>query len=157
MNLKSGFTYKSKLLSNSNGGFTLIEILVALFVMLIGLSSAFALFAAATAMHKRATDQSMAAIMADSVFSEVESKLTSGVDISRIARLDAKFPKYEGYRYDLTLIPMDENEDEIYVRLAIRWSTQGKELSRVFSTILIRRIPFKGREPFYPGGDSEGE
>jgi len=143
-------------MSDSSGGFTLIEILVALFVMLIGLSSAFALFAAATAMHKRATDQSMAAIMADSIFSEVESRLTAGVDINRIARMDARFPKYEGYRYDLELIPLDANEDEIYARLSIRWNTQGKELSRVFSTILIRRIPFKGREPYYPD-DDEGE
>jgi prepilin-type N-terminal cleavage/methylation domain-containing protein len=137
----------------SNSGFTLIEILVALFVMLIGLSSAFTLFAAATAMHKRATDQSMVAIMADSIFSEVESKLTSGVELSRISRSDARFPRYEGYRYDLLLVPMDDNEDEVYMRLSIRWKTQGKERSQVFSTILIRHIPFKGREPFYPDGN----
>ena len=47
------------------GGFTLVEILVALFVMLVGISSAFALFAAATALHKRATDQSSAAVIAE--------------------------------------------------------------------------------------------
>jgi hypothetical protein len=103
--------------------------------MLIGLSSAFALFAAATAMHKRATDQSISAMMADSIFSEV---------------LDNKpQPRgYEGYKYDLELVPLDENEDEIFVRISIRWLTQGRERSQVFSTILIRHIPFKGREPY---------
>ncbi len=136
-------------------GFTLIEILVALFVLLIGLSSAFALFAAATAMHKRATDQSTAAIMSDSIFSQVESKLTAGVEITRIARTNADLPGYEGYKYDLELIPVDENENEIFVRLTILWRKQGRARSQVFSTILNRHIPFKGRDPYAPRSSFE--
>lgn len=137
---------------SASGGFTLVEILVALFVMLIGLSSAFALFAAATAMHKRALDQSTAAILADSIFSEVESKLTVGVEINKLARTGDTFPEFKGYSYDLELIPVDDNEDEIFVKVTIRWRKQGRERNQVFSTILIRHIPFKGRDPFAPGG-----
>ena len=131
-----------------SSGFTLVEILVALFVMVIGLSSAFALFAAATAIHKRATDQLVATIMAESIFSEVESKLTSGIEISRIARTDGTSEQYEGYRYDLELVPLDQGQDEVYVKVTIRWRKQGRARSQVFSTILIRHIPFKNREPY---------
>ena len=135
---------------SSESGFTLVEILVALFVMLVGLSSAFALFAAATAMHKRALDQSTSAVMAESILSEVESKLTSGIQISQITRMNAEFPTYDGYRYDLELVPMDDNEDEIYVKLTIRYLKQGRDRSQHFSTIMIRHIPFKGRDPYAP-------
>lgn len=131
-------------------GFTLIEILVALGVMILGMTSAFALFAAATAMHKHAVVQSTAAILADNIFSRVESELTAGADISRIAKTnaDARDEGYGGYTYDLELVPIDTQENEIYVRLTIKWRKEGKKRHQQFSTILLRHIPFKGRDPY---------
>jgi type II secretory pathway pseudopilin PulG len=138
---------------SESGGFTLVEILVALFVMIIGISSAFALFASATAMHKRATDQTTVAMMAESILSEVENRLTAGTPIEAIARADATFSGYQDYRYDLELQPIDEEGCEVFVRLGIRWLKQGRERNQEFTTILLRHIPFKGREPYIPDGD----
>jgi len=155
---KTGLKEKNdNTMPRSSGGFTLVEILVALFVMLIGLSSVFALFAAATALHKRATDNSTAAILSDCIFSEVATQLTSGVQVEKIRKYNAAFPGYEGYKYDVELVAIDmeeeQNANEFFIRLTIRWQKQGRERNQVFATIINRRIPFKGRE--YYSSDNE--
>jgi type II secretory pathway pseudopilin PulG len=127
-------------------GFTLVEILVALFVMLVGISSAFALFAAATALHKRATDQTSAAVIAESVFSQIQSELTAGVELSDIRKADLMPKEYESYKYDLELVPVDVYENEIYVKLTVTWRKRGTGRKQEFSTILIRHIPFRERD-----------
>ena len=136
------------------GGFTLVEILVALFVMLVGISSAFALFAAATALHKRATDQTSAAVIAESIFSQVQSELTAGAELSDI-RKGSYMPKgYEDYKYELELIAVDNYENEIFVKLSVIWRKRGIGRKQEFSTILIRHIPFRERV-YYPGGSGQ--
>lgn len=118
--------------------------------MIIGMASAFALFAAATAMHKHAVVQSTAAVLSDNIFSRVESELTTGADLSMIIKTnaDASDEGYEGYKYDLELVSVAPDENEIYVKLTIKWQKEGRERHQVFSTILLRHIPFKGRDPY---------
>jgi hypothetical protein len=131
-----------------------VEILVALFVMLVGISSAFALFAAATALHKRATDQTSAAVIAESIFSQIQSELTAGVELSDIRKADLMPIGYENYRYDLELVSIDAYENEIFVRLTVTWLKRGMGRKQEFSTILIRHIPFRERD-YYPGGGGQ--
>jgi len=137
----------------SERGFTLVEILVALFVMLVGISSAFALFAAATALHKRATDQTSAAVIAESIFSQLQSELTAGVELSDIRKANLMPKGYEGYRHDIELVPIDPYENEIYVRLVITWLKRGTGREQEFSTILLRHVPFRERD--YGRGGSQ--
>ncbi len=131
-----------------------MEILVALFVMLVGISSAFALFAAATALHKRATDQTSAAVIAESIFSQLQSELTAGVELGDIRKADLMPRGFEDYKYDLELVPVNEYEEEIFVKLTVTWRTRGTGRKQEFSTILIRHIPFRERN-YYPGGGGQ--
>jgi type II secretory pathway pseudopilin PulG len=141
-------------LKKTAGGFTLVEILVALFVMLVGISSAFALFAAATALHKRATDQTSAAVIAESIFSQVQSELTSGVELSDIRRGKYMPRGYENYKYELELVAVDDYENEVFVKLTVVWRQKGMGRKQEFSTILIRHMPFRERD-YYPGGSGQ--
>ena len=137
--------------NKTTGGFTLVEILVALFVMLVGISSAFALFAAATALHKRATDQTSAAVIAESIFSQVQSELTAGVELSKIRKGNYMPKGYEEYKYDLEIVAVDDYENEVFVKLTVIWRKRGMGRKQEFSTILIRHMPFRERD-YYPGG-----
>ena len=128
-------------------GFTLLEIIVALSIMLIGIASVFALFAAATALHKRSVDQTNAALIAGMVFSDLDSKITTGIDIAKLQKTGASLLEFPNYTYDLHLTPIDENGEELYIDLTVRWKTKGKIREQTFSTIRIRALPFKEREP----------
>jgi type II secretory pathway pseudopilin PulG len=127
-------------------GFTLLEIIVALALMMIGIASAFALFAAGTALHKRSVDQTNTALIAEQVFSDLDSKLTTGIDIAKLQKKGASLPEFRDYTYDLHLIPIDKNGEELYVDLTVRWKTRGKIREQTFSTIRIRSLPFKERK-----------
>ena len=52
------------------GGFTLVEILVALGVLTLGIGGVLAIFTAAAATHRQALDETVTSIIADSVIAE---------------------------------------------------------------------------------------
>jgi len=64
-------------------GFSLLEIIVALGIFMIGAASVFALFAAGAGAHRRAVDRANAARAADSIFAELEAKWTLAGDLQR--------------------------------------------------------------------------
>lgn len=64
-------------------GFSLLEIIVALGIFMVGAASVFTLFAAGAGAHKRAIDRANAARAADSIFAELESKWTLAGDLQR--------------------------------------------------------------------------
>ena len=131
-------------------GLTLLEIMVALAIMIIGIASVFALFAAATALHKRAVDQTNAALIAQKILSELDCRLTAGADIKELQKTGVALPEFPNYTYDLRLTPVDKTQNEFYVDLAVRWKTRGRVREQRFNTICIRSLPFKEREMNYP-------
>ncbi|MFH1421493.1 MAG: prepilin-type N-terminal cleavage/methylation domain-containing protein [Planctomycetota bacterium] len=128
-----------------NSGFTLLEVIVALSIMMIGISSAFALFAAATALHKRSIDQTNSGLIAETVLSNLDLKLTTGIELSDLQIVNGALPEYPNYTYELILVPLDADEREIYIDLAVKWKRGGKLCEQVFNSIRLRRLPFKER------------
>ncbi|MBI4576620.1 MAG: prepilin-type N-terminal cleavage/methylation domain-containing protein [Planctomycetes bacterium] len=61
----------------SAGGFTILEVLVAMAVLMIGLSAALALLASGSATGKRAVDETSAALVASRVLADLEGRLTA--------------------------------------------------------------------------------
>jgi prepilin-type N-terminal cleavage/methylation domain-containing protein len=66
------------------GGFTLVEILIALGVLAFGLVAVLGLMAAATTTHKKAVDRVNAALLADSIMADIDSALTVGFDETKL-------------------------------------------------------------------------
>ncbi|MDF1661514.1 MAG: type II secretion system protein [Planctomycetota bacterium] len=70
--------------------FTLLEIMVSLGILAIGMSAAMGLFTAAAASGRRAEQAVQASMVADTVFSDIESRLTMSYNFSALEALTAE-------------------------------------------------------------------
>lgn len=139
------------ILSNRNShtarGMTLIEIMVAFAILVVGLVSIFAMLNAALRSHKRAMNETEAAIVAESVIADLRAEFQRG----RIVRSDGKgmfepsvdFPDYTVRK---TIVPLEParkgvagagGDREFFVRVEVRWSSQGDNKSINVDSILF--------------------
>ena len=135
-------------------GMSLVEILMAMAILTVGATSLIALFASASSTHKRAVDRTHAALVAEEVFSEVQARYFVGTkpkDILTRIR-DSLSEKIDGYYWDVYLHrpgaprgqsseSYDESwsENELVVRVVVRWSRATESHEEVYSTILLPR------------------
>ncbi|MHC5019409.1 MAG: type IV pilus modification PilV family protein [Planctomycetota bacterium] len=107
-----------------NRGFSLLEIIVALSVFMVGAASVFALFTAGARAQLRAKDMSNAARAATTIFAELEAKWTLAGELSKKGKqtgdpypVPAKgkppwdIPGFPNYLYDVQYTPIDDNDD----------------------------------------------
>lgn len=117
-------------------GFTLLEIIVALGVLAIGSTAAFALLVAAASAGRRAEHQVNAALLADTIIDDLAANLALDIDLTdlplattvlaerqergdlpddaptapdpetRYVRQDAVWPEYPDYKYDVAITPL---------------------------------------------------
>lgn len=121
-------------LVKTRSGLTLLEVLVALIVLLVGIGGMIALYGAAASRHRLAKDQQTVARLARAVLSDVQS---DSRDFQNAANLTHReFP--ERFRYDLEFEPLSAELGEYRVRVTIRWKQAGREHEETFETILLR-------------------
>ncbi len=92
------------------GGFSLIEVLVAMMIFTVGATSIIALFAAASASHKRSVDRTRAAMLAEEIVAQVQARYFPETSPGQIVdSLVETLPEtIDGYRWDITLIKPGE-------------------------------------------------
>ncbi|MHC5036899.1 MAG: type IV pilus modification PilV family protein [Planctomycetota bacterium] len=143
-----------------NSGFSLLEVLVALGIVTIGVTAVLALFASGVDIHKQAVDQSNAALVAQTLASELEAKYT-------VARIDAwlrekgkkrkkrrisgylkdipdrrpvEVPGFPGYRYSVKFTPLDPDENAVLARIKVYWRKGGGQgIAEVIPVVLLKR------------------
>jgi prepilin-type N-terminal cleavage/methylation domain-containing protein len=150
---------------NSKRGFTLIEILMALSILLLGVVGVYAIFAVGLINHKRAVDNTSAAILAGSVFDDIsanygvyyydldkngrpdlsEDRDNNGTDDwfqpTSGGRLPYPIPFRRGYRYEIRYERSRKVPQELFVTVRIFWLAQGTEHAEVFyRTIYIKNL-----------------
>jgi prepilin-type N-terminal cleavage/methylation domain-containing protein len=88
------------------GGFSLLEVLVAMVILTVGATSLIALFAAAAATHKRAVDRLHASEVAEEVLAEVRARYLPGKEPEEVeASLRAEVPaSIDGYTWNVYLV-----------------------------------------------------
>ncbi|HBP16511.1 MAG TPA: hypothetical protein DEA08_01795 [Planctomycetes bacterium] len=146
--------------------FSLLEVIVALGVLSIGATAAFALLVAAAAAGRRAEHEVNAALIAETVLNE--SHLDPGVQVtdypaidsvdpppgvatpppqpqgreSRYLVMDDQWSRYPDYRYDLILTPLPGPDPSqpwhFLLECRVRWSQKGRRRSALFSTVRLR-------------------
>ena len=132
----------------SNSGFSLIEVIVALGILAIGVSTAFALFTAATAAHKRAIDRVHIAAIAEHAIADIESALRRGAspeDIVRdppFAEIKRNWPQYE-VTANFYEIDAETGNDEILLEIKVGWAYRGTRRQESFQQIIAREILIK--------------
>ncbi len=138
-------------------GFTLVEVLIALAIMAVGITAAIGLFTAATAMHKRALDQTTAALLADAAIAEARGAMTLGFDARALEavrpptdppvlyfRKGAANPSYPGYVFDLLLTPIGTSDpdeaDAFHAEVRVRWKSTNIVRVQEFHAVVARRV-----------------
>ncbi len=123
-------------------GFTLLEVLISLAVLVIGLASIIPLFAVGTRSARRGMDQTMVSLIAPHVTARIQERLyeTNPKDLK-----DQEYVQFgKTYRYDATFAPLDPADPTrpaFLVKVLVHWSENAELHSEEFTTILLRRQP----------------
>jgi type II secretory pathway pseudopilin PulG len=127
-------------------GMTLVEVMMAFAVLVVGLVGIFAILNAGFRAHKRAINETESTLLASSVASELRAEFFRG----RVPPSDAPggwhdSADYPRYQYRKLIIPLEAGrkglderaaDREFFVRVIVRWAEQGENKSISVDTIM---------------------
>jgi prepilin-type N-terminal cleavage/methylation domain-containing protein len=126
--------------AGGEGGFTLLEVIISLAILVLGLSAILPLFAVGTASHRRGIDQTMVSLIAPHITARIQERL---YEVNPQPLKDQEYAEVgRVYKYDADFTPMDLADKDrmaFIVRVTVRWSENASLHSEAFSTILLRR------------------
>lgn len=122
-------------MKNKNG-FTLLEILMAVIIFTIGITSLLPLFMAGATSQKRGADQTTISIITERIVAEIQANLTT---TNPPGIRDAKVLDYPSYSYDAAFQSV-QNGDAFMVNITVKWREKGIVRSEQFSTLLLRNL-----------------
>lgn len=139
--------------------FTLVEILAAMMILLMGMASVLGLLAFGAAMSRNAALKGAGAIAVEAVVADLEESFfplvrdeeTGEWRAGEPARIeDRPVPGNPGLTYSAagTPDPLDDTPGGAQrwrVDVVIRWTTSGEQRARTFRTLLLRQVPFGER------------
>ena len=134
-------------------GFTLVEVVLAMFVLLIGMTSILGLLSFGAALARTAALRAGAANSIEAVLADLEETLFPlEVDADGVERAGEPLPiegrampGYPGLVYSARATPNPENELEYRVDVEVTWALSGTTRRREFTTVLLREVPFGER------------
>ena len=127
--------------TSSERGFTLLEVIISLAILVIGLSAILPLFAVGTTSHKRGIDQTMVSLIAPHITARLQERL---YEVNPPALRDQVYADLgRVYKYDAEFKPLDLADKDrmaFIVKVTVRWNENASPQSETFSTILLRRF-----------------
>jgi prepilin-type N-terminal cleavage/methylation domain-containing protein len=139
-------------------GFTIIEVVIAMGLFLIGMSSVLGLLAFGAALTRNAALASDAAAAAEGVMADLEERLFPLVLVDGewvagepLAIVDRPLPSHPGIVYSATAVPdpagVSRSSDtlEYKVDVTLTWRNSGQRRTRTFTTLMLREVPFGER------------
>jgi len=126
------------------GGFSLLEVLIAMLILSVGSASLLSLFAAAASTHRKAVDRTHAALVAERVLAEVRHLYVPGRQPQAIIEeLAKRLPEeIDGYRHETRAFhPRGDawSEAELFAMVTVRWRESGLERAETFHMLLLPR------------------
>jgi prepilin-type N-terminal cleavage/methylation domain-containing protein len=150
---------------SDRAGFTLIEVLLAMALLLFGMASILGLLSFGAGMARTSTLRGASADAIESVMSDLEERHfplvrnEAGDEVvgEPVERVDEPVPGHPGLSYSTRSTPNPENPLEYRVDVEIRWSISGTTRAKRFTTLLLRQIPFgeRLRRDFVESGDGK--
>ncbi len=141
-----------RVLAARRSGFTIVEVVLAMFVLLIGMTSILGLLSFGAALARTASLRSGAANAIEAIVADLEENLFPPVEIDELevageprAISDQPVPGHEGLRYSARATPHPGQALEYRVDIEITWSTSQGKRSKSFQTLLLREVPFGER------------
>lgn len=140
------FAGQKRFSRKGEGGFTLLEVMVALTVFTGGMVSIMALFIAGIALHREAAARTRAVLMAERILVEVEEEISKAFQSSaQIPPAGMEVPvssDFPGFRGVARIFPLEAHWKqeggpvEVLVQVEIFWKKRGEERGSTFYSIL---------------------
>jgi len=132
----------------ARSGFTIVEVVLAMGILLLGASAiiAFLTFGSATARHAQLRTQAASAI--EAVEAEVDRNLfpfVEGALGEPVELVDRPVPGVQGVVYTARATPNPELPREYRVDVSMTWQSGGMKRSKDWTMIRIRELPFGER------------
>ena len=137
----------------ARAGFTLIEVVLAMGVLVLGMTSILGMLSFGAALSRTASLRAGASRAIDAIVIDLEETLFPlvvdelGDEVAGEPRdvQERELPGYPGLQYSTHSTPNPENPLEYRVDVEIRWTVGGTARSKRFTTLLLREVPFGER------------
>lgn len=137
------------------GGFTLLEIVVALGILVFGATALIGALSVGVNTRRGTEMRARAALMAGQVLQHVERELLASHPIpdgwetaedlaiprEEVAPVDG----YPGMKYSVEFTTTPERPDVVLVTLRISWRDQGEDQAQVLQRVMPRAVPLSRR------------
>lgn len=143
--------------SRRRGGFTVLEVVLAMSILLIGVTAILGLLSFGAALARTASLRVEAANAIEAVVADLEANLFPLVEVEGLEVagepvdiVDRAVPGHRSLVYSATAVPSPAPPapgapQEYRVDVSITWSNAGAERSRDFQILLLREVPFGER------------
>ncbi|HUT35385.1 MAG TPA: prepilin-type N-terminal cleavage/methylation domain-containing protein [Planctomycetota bacterium] len=127
--------------SRNGAGFTIIEVLLAIGILAVSITAVLFLFAMGMRSHRRALDRTRAAMLAETVVSQVQADFRPAYPATAIA--NATHPDFPGFTYDVTFTPLYGGTSFYRASVLVRWGDPNAppepKNSETYETVLQRK------------------
>ena len=139
-------------------GFTILEILVALAILLLGMTAVLGLLTFGATLSRTALLRTTAASAAEGVLADLEERmfpLENGEAGPPIQIVDRALPGVPDVVYSARATENPDDPLEYRVDVEMAWKTAGVRRARRFSALLLREVPFgeRFRSAYYESAD----
>lgn len=135
--------------SSSRSGFTLIEVVLAMGILVTGMTMLLGLYTFGAAMAKTAQLRASSAAAVEAVVADLESSffpLEADGSVGLPEPVEERpVPTAPGVVYSASGQPNPENPREWRVDVRLSWTSSGVRREETFTTILLREVPFDER------------
>ena len=128
---------------NSKRGFTLLEVMISMTIMVLAIATIIPLFAVGSVSHRNAIDQSHVAWIAPRIAARLQADL---YDASPEDITGETWKEYDSYfEYDATFEPLTSNQSDgtsgaaFILKVVVRWNEGGNPHIEEYQTVVLRK------------------
>ena len=138
-----------QLTTNKRGGFTILEVILGMGILLIGMTAIIGLMTFGAALAHAAQMRTAAANVAEAIVADLDESLFPLEEDGSVGEPtefeNRPLPGFEGVTYSIETRVNPEHSDEYRVDVQMNWESGGVLRSQEFSTLMTREVPFGER------------
>jgi prepilin-type N-terminal cleavage/methylation domain-containing protein len=130
------------------GGFTLIEMMVALAILLVGVSALMSALTSGVDLRRSSDARLEASMLAEEAFRRVQTESMrrkpdgqSALDLGVMPFTDQETPGFPGMHWSAVFVDEPTRPDIVLVRIEVKWQEKGDEVEQDFQRVLTRSEP----------------
>ena len=133
-------------MKDRSSGFTLIEMMVALAILLVGFLSLLAAMTAGAGLRRGADARIEASLLAEEVLHRLRSESFATADGASVLETEPKelqgtAENFPGMRWTTSFKKAEERPDLVLATVTVRWMEEGDFVQQEFNALLPRQEP----------------